>query len=235
MSIATPGPEFDLVDTRSGYDRWAEIYDGEDNPLVKLEELHVERLLGDVRRLEVLDQGCGTGRHALRLAERGADVTALDFSAGMLAKAKQKPFAERVRFLVHDVHEPLPFERASFDRVVCALVLDHVRDLERALRDMLRVARDDGAVVITVMHPALMLRGVSARFTDPASGRETRPASQAHSISDYVRAALAAGARIDAIEEHAVDEELARRSPRAQKYVGWPVLLALRLTRARGA
>jgi malonyl-CoA O-methyltransferase len=233
MTSAPQGSDYDRVETRAGYDRWAEIYDGEDNPLVKLEELHVDRLLGDVRKLDVLDHGCGTGRHALRLAERGARVTAVDFSAGMLAKAKRKPFAERVRFLVHDVHEELPFERASFERVVCALVLDHVRDLEGALRDMLRVLRPGGAVVITVMHPALMLRGVSARFTDPASGRETRPASEAHSISDYVRAALAAGADIDAIEEHAVDEQLARTSPRAQKYVGWPVLLALRLVDAR--
>lgn len=229
MSTHDTPPTFDRVDTRAGYDRWAEIYDGEDNPLVKLEEQHVDRLLGDVRRLELLDYGCGTGRHALRLAQAGARVTALDFSPGMLARARAKPGAERVHFVAHDVHEPLPFDARAFDRLVCALVLDHVRDLEHALREMQRVTRTDGAIVITVMHPALMLRGVSARFTDPSSGRETRPESQSHVLSDYVRAALAIGATIDAIEEHSVDAELGARSPRAQKYVGWPVLFALRL------
>jgi 2-polyprenyl-3-methyl-5-hydroxy-6-metoxy-1,4-benzoquinol methylase len=47
--------------TRDGYDRWAEVYDGEGNPLVELEEPEVDGSLGDVHALEVLDVGCGTG------------------------------------------------------------------------------------------------------------------------------------------------------------------------------
>ena len=48
--------------------------------------------------------GCGTGRHALWCAEQGANVTAVDFSEGMLAAAREKPFAERVNFLQLDLH-----------------------------------------------------------------------------------------------------------------------------------
>jgi malonyl-CoA O-methyltransferase len=81
------------------------------------------------------------------------------------------------------------------------------------------------------MHPAMMLKGVQARFTDPASGRETRPASQPHQLSDYVMAALAAGARIEALSEHAADEALAQRVPRAARYIGWPLLLMIVLAR----
>ena len=54
--------------------------------------------LGDVRGLAVLDLGCGTGRHALWLAEAGATVTAVDFSEGMLSEARRKPGAAAVRF-----------------------------------------------------------------------------------------------------------------------------------------
>jgi len=54
-----------------GYDRWAAIYDGEDNPLVLLEEQHLIPLLGDVRGLDVVDLGCGTGRHAVPLCGGG--------------------------------------------------------------------------------------------------------------------------------------------------------------------
>jgi malonyl-CoA O-methyltransferase len=79
------------------------------------------------------------------------------------------------------------------------------------------------------MHPAMMLRGVQARFTDPASGRETRPASQPNQISDYVMAALHAGLTIDHFSEHSVDPDLAQRVPRAEKYLGWPILLMMRL------
>ena len=57
------------------------------------------------------------------------------------------------------------------------------------------------------------------RFTDPATGRETRPASCPHQLSDYVMAAIDAGLRINHLSEHAVDEALARTSPRAVKYL----------------
>ncbi|MCI0366584.1 MAG: hypothetical protein L0219_22195, partial [Phycisphaerales bacterium] len=59
------------IETAEGYDRWARIYDEEENPLVQLEEPLVDQLMGDVRGLRVADIGCGTGRHAVRLAARG--------------------------------------------------------------------------------------------------------------------------------------------------------------------
>jgi malonyl-CoA O-methyltransferase len=76
----------------------------------------VRAALGDVRGLAALDLRCGTGRHTLRLAESGATVTAVDFSDGMLAEALRKPGAERVRFLVHDLHQPLPCHGRSLHR-----------------------------------------------------------------------------------------------------------------------
>src|SRR5947209_8965264 len=115
--------------TREGYDRWAAHYDADANPLVALEGQYVGELLGDVRGRAVLDVGCGTGRHALRLAAAGAIVHALDFSEAMLQRARAKPGAEAVTFLSHDLARPLPFPDRSFDRVLCALVLDHVPDL----------------------------------------------------------------------------------------------------------
>jgi malonyl-CoA O-methyltransferase len=84
-------------------------YDHEANPLIALEEPVVREALGEVRGLAILDLGCGTGRHSLWLARAGAAVTAVDFSAGMLDEARGKPGAETVRFLAHDLHEPLPF------------------------------------------------------------------------------------------------------------------------------
>src|SRR5438874_12447257 len=107
------------VTTREGYDRWAEVYDGEGNPLVEMEGPWVERLLGDVRGLAVADVGCGTGRHALRLAAAGARVSAVDFSAAMLSRARAKPGADAIDFRVHDLAEPPPFADHAFDRVLC--------------------------------------------------------------------------------------------------------------------
>lgn len=214
---------------RDGYDRWAPVYDHDANPLQALEEPHVRELLGDVRGLTVLDLGCGTGRHTLWLAAHGADVTAVDFSDGMLAEARRKPGADAVRFVVHDLHEPLPFADAAFDRVVSGLVLEHLHDLNGFFREAYRVLRPGGVAVVSGMHPAMMLRGTQARFTDPATGEVVRPGSQPHRLSDFVMAAVRAGFRLDHVGEFAPDAAFAEQYPRAGKYVGWPMLVTLRL------
>jgi ubiquinone/menaquinone biosynthesis C-methylase UbiE len=219
-----------ILSTREGYDRWAEIYDSDGNPLTALEEPEVDRLLGDVAGLDVVDVGCGTGRHALRLAARGANVTAVDFSEGMLAQANAKEGADRIRWLVHDLHDlPLPLESRSFDRVVCALVAEHIHELAGLFAELGRLCREDGRILVTDMHPALMLTGLQARFHDPQTGRDTRPASAGNRISDYVNGAVAAGLRLVAMGEREAGPELAAAFPRAEKYLGWPMLLWLEL------
>jgi len=223
-----------ILPTSEGYDLWAAIYDTDGNPLTALEEPHVDAALGDVSGLRVIDVGCGTGRHAIRLASRGAEVVAMDFSRGMLEKARAKPGAERIRFIQHDLAAPFPVPDGAFDRVVCALVLEHVADLAPVFRELSRVCAPGGRIVISEMHPAMMLLGVSARFHDPTTGREIRPRSVGHPVGEIVMAALGAGLSIESIGEYRVDEELTRRAPRAAKYLGWPLLLMITATqRAR--
>lgn len=202
------------------------------NWLLDLEEPEVDRALGDVKDLEVLDVGAGTGRHAIRLAASGARVTAVDFSDEMLAKARQKPGAERVRWLVHDVARPLPFRENSFDRVLSALVLEHipVEELAAFFRDLGRVVRNDGVIVVTAMHPAMFLKGVSANFRDESG--EVRPRSYVATLSDYVMGALQGGLVSLALAEYSVDEGLAARNERSRKWLGWPALFVMTLKRA---
>jgi ubiquinone/menaquinone biosynthesis C-methylase UbiE len=214
---------------REGYDRWAIVYDHDANPLPALEEPIMRKAFGDVSGLAVLDLGCGTGRHALCLAAAGATVTALDFSEGMLAEARAKAGATGIRFLAHDLHQPLPFPDGMFDLAVSGLVLEHLRDLEAFFREARRVLRGGGRAVVSAMHPAMFLRGCQARFTDPDSGEIVMPGSFPHQMGDFVMAALRAGFRLDAIDEYAPDAAFAARYPRAEKYVGWPMLVVMRM------
>jgi ubiquinone/menaquinone biosynthesis C-methylase UbiE len=223
----------EVVPTRTGYDRWAEVYDDEDNPLVLLEERHIGPLVGEVAGLAVADIGCGTGRHALRWAAAGARVTAVDFSEAMLQRARAKPGAEAVTFVHHDLAQPFPLETSAFDRVCCCLVLDHIADLDGFFRELRRLCRPAGCVIISVMHPAMSLRGVQARFIEPRSGRRVSPAGHAHRMSDYFMAAVRAGLSLTHVSEHAADADLATRSRRAAKYLGWPMLLLLKLLPGR--
>lgn len=220
----------DVLPARDGYDRWAAIYDREDNPLIALEERHLPPLIGDVRGRAIADVGCGTGRHAIRLAAAGATVTAIDFSEAMLHRATSKPGAERVRFVCHDLTHPLPLADGSYDGAISCLVLEHIPNLPAFFGELRRTVRRDGFLAASAMHPAMMLRGISARFTDPQTGRETRPQSYPHQIADFVNAAIDAGWRLNHMGEHFVDQALADASPRAAKYLGWPLLLLLQFT-----
>lgn len=223
----TPQPH-PILPAQAGYDRWADIYDDDLNPLIHLEERYFSSLVGAVSNVDVIDMGCGTGRHATRLANAGARVTAVDFSDGMVHRASEKPGWERVRFLAHDLATPVPLPKHTFDVVISCLVLDHIHDLVGAFAEFKRLCRPGGAVVVTVMHPAMMLKGVQARFIDRSSGQRIQLASATHQISDYVNAALASNLAFTRFSEHSADMDLVRSCPRAEKYVGWPLLMIMK-------
>ena len=97
---------------------------------------------------EVLDAGCGHGRDMAWLEARGARVTGLDVSPGMLEQARP-----RVRgWLVEGDLRELPFGDASFDGVWCNASLLHLpkRDAPAAARELRRVLRDRGRLALTL-------------------------------------------------------------------------------------
>lgn len=221
-----------VADVRMGYDRWSVVYDHDANPLPPLEEPIVHAAIGTVLGLSSLDLGCGTGRHALWLADEGASVIAIDFSEGMLTEARRKPGAERIDFREHDLHQPLPFSDEQFDVIISGLVLEHLEDLPSFFAEAFRVLREGGIAVFSTLHPSMFLRGSQARFTDPATRELILPGSIPHSMSDLVMASLRAGFQIKGMVEVSPDTAFAHRFPRAEKYVGWPMLVIIQLHRA---
>jgi len=221
----------ETVGVQHGYDRWAAVYDKDANPLQALEEPLFQDACGDVAGLMVLDLGCGTGRHTQWLASGGATVTAVDFSEEMLAKARRKAATDAVRFLIHDLHEPLPFKQGEFDLVVSGLVLEHLLDLNEFFVKIHRVLKQPGRVVISAMHPAMFLRDSQAQFTDPQSGEVIRPGSLSHQLSEMIMAGVNAKFHLVAVEEYAPDRAFAAQNPRAEKYVGWPMLIIMCLAK----
>lgn len=109
-------------------------------------------LLGDVAGLDVLDVACGPGLYAERLRACGANVTGFDQSVRMVELARGR--VPDGRFHVHDLADPLDWlPDASFDAALFALALEYVDDRVAALRELRRVLRPGGALVLSRMHP----------------------------------------------------------------------------------
>ena len=109
----------------------------------------------------LLDLGAGGGRHAFEGMRRGARVVALDADEGETKDAAALMAAlleddDRVKTLrgtglavVGDALK-LPFPESSFDRVIAAEVLEHIRDDRNAISELARVLRPGGTMAVSV-------------------------------------------------------------------------------------
>jgi demethylmenaquinone methyltransferase/2-methoxy-6-polyprenyl-1,4-benzoquinol methylase len=100
-----------------------------------------------------LDVCCGTGDIALALAQRGTEVTGLDFSQAMLEIAetrrlKNPQSASANLEFIHGDAQQLPFPDNSFDAVTVGYGLRNLASWETGLREMLRVVRPGGRLVV---------------------------------------------------------------------------------------
>lgn len=111
-------------------------------------------LLGDVSGKLVLDAACGPGLYAGELLRRGARVVGFDQSPRMIEICRELPGAEAGDFRVHDLADPLTWlPSGSVDLALCALAIEYVDDRVAALRELRRVLRPDGALVLSRQHP----------------------------------------------------------------------------------
>jgi 2-polyprenyl-6-hydroxyphenyl methylase/3-demethylubiquinone-9 3-methyltransferase len=143
------------------YERFADEWDSAYNPyeLGKRIALVFDDVLRDVDLdgRDFLDAGCGTGHFSAIAASRGARVTSLDVGDALMAQVARKVDSERV---VASILE-LPFADRSFDVVLCTEVIEHTPDPGRAVRELARMVRPGGTLVLTtpnrVWHPAIEL------------------------------------------------------------------------------
>ena len=140
---------------KNDYDRFARVYsdDAEHNAFNALYERPASlRLMGDVAGLKVLDAGCGSGAHAAALIARGAIVTGIDKSTGMLALARER-LGDAAALVEADLAAPLPFGDGAFDRVLSALTLHYIDDWGAPLSEFRRELVPGGKLVISTHHP----------------------------------------------------------------------------------
>lgn len=113
--------------------------------LRRIQRLALERLRA-VPGQKVLDLGCGPGDGASWLRKRGIDAVGLDYSDGMLEKARKDSFLGG-RLTRGDAGR-LPFKDGAFDKLVCTNSFHHYPDHTAALREMRRVLKPGGLMLL---------------------------------------------------------------------------------------
>lgn len=192
-----PGVLVEEGATGTAYAQWSSSYDDPHNGLFDLDAPFVREVTATLPVGAALDAACGTGRLTAELVGRGHWVVGVDGSAAMLQQARQRvPDAD---FLLGDLHR-LPLPDDAVDLVVNGLALTHVEALAPVLAEFARVLRPGGHLVVSDVHPELVLRGSVVKALGPA-GRPQQAATHRHRVGDLLRAALAAGFAVRRFDE----------------------------------
>jgi SAM-dependent methyltransferase len=174
-------------------------------------------LAGDVRGRRVLDVGCGPGRHARALIDRGALVTGIDVSEEMVKAATERS-GGRGRFLRADF-ETAKFPRASFDLINASLCLMYSRDLAPAFKNFRAWLVRGGRLIFSIYHPVRFFQKVPdfdfsrrQKVWIHLEGCDVTVWNYYHPLGDYFAALLSNGFELLSF----VEPTLSRR------HRGWP-------------
>jgi SAM-dependent methyltransferase len=120
------------------------------------------RLAGCPEGGDLLDVPCGFGRHSVPLARAGYHVVGADRSQALIEEARRRSGGERWPKLVHADYRDLPLPDESFDAALnlfSSLGYNGDEEDTRALREIRRVLRPEGRLVIEIMHRDALVRG----------------------------------------------------------------------------
>jgi len=121
----------------------------------------LDRLLGEVAGLRILDAGCGEGYLSRRYARRGAQVVGVDISESLVEICRERAAEEglTIEYHVEDICSLKGLSDEEFDIVLCNLVLLNVPCLDDALTGFRRALKTDGVLVFSIVHPAFNFYG----------------------------------------------------------------------------
>lgn len=182
------------------YTRWADRYDTDPNATRDLDRAATVEVLGPLTVGMAIEAGCGTGKNTSLLASISQSVLALDFSPGMLARARARVQDHHVQFQQADLLQTWPCGDGLAELVSCNLVLEHIEHMVSIFRESARVLIPGGRFFVSELHPNRQYLGSQARFVDD-QGETTRIQAYVHHVSDFTRAALDADFEIERLDE----------------------------------
>jgi len=187
------------METKQAYNHWAEQYDTNINKTRDLEAIALRTMLQTLSFQHCLEIGCGTAKNTVYLMQH-AQVTAVDFSEEMLAKAREKIIVpDKVQFVQADIHQPWHFAPPVYDLVTFSLVLEHTENLDAIFEKVSAALLPGGHVYIGELHPFKQYSGSKARF-ETEEGTQVVPCFT-HHTSDFTNAAEKYGLQLMGLQE----------------------------------
>jgi malonyl-CoA O-methyltransferase len=175
------------MNIQDAYNEWSTTYDTDINLTRDLDQKITKNTFEDSCFNSILEIGCGTGKNTSFLAQIGSRVHAVDFSPGMIGKAKKKIQATNVRFSTADITKRWPCKDRAYDLIACNLVLEHIKDLSWIFSEAYRAMESKGRFFVCELHPFKQYQAEKATF---CMGKGvTQIPSYVHHITDYVGAA----------------------------------------------
>jgi ubiquinone/menaquinone biosynthesis C-methylase UbiE/cytosine/adenosine deaminase-related metal-dependent hydrolase len=176
------------------FDAWAQVYDEQPNPLLTLEQRFLSQMIPDVRGLDVLDAGCGTGRWLqLLAAQHPASLVGIDTSPQMLQRASSK-LGDASTLRIGSC-AALPVQNSTIDLALASFVLSYVETIEPFARELRRVTRPGATVFITDMHPETVA-SCDWKRSFKANGVEEQLPARHHPLQQVIDAFQACGFEI---------------------------------------
>lgn len=110
-------------------------------------------LLPDVKGLKILDAGCGPGNYAEWLDDKGASVTAVDYSDEMISFTKER-LGNRAKVFKANLNSYLNYLiDEEFDLIICSMVIHYIKDWHVLFSEFSRVLKTGGILVFSTHHP----------------------------------------------------------------------------------
>ncbi|GJM36457.1 MAG: hypothetical protein DHS20C18_54580 [Saprospiraceae bacterium] len=204
------------MSVKKAYNHWSDIYDTNDNKTRDLDRIATRQTLENYPFQTVIELGCGTGKNTEWFVEKAQSVIGLDFSEGMLAKAREKIKSNKVEFRQADLTKAWDIPGNSADLISCNLVLEHIGDLDFIFSQAYDKLKSGGKFFICELHPFKQYAGSKAKFETDEGVKELEV--YMHHVSEFTNGALNAGFQFEGLKEW-FDEGVENGLPRLISFV----------------
>lgn len=232
-------------------DAWHK-YQSQKPDVLRIEMMNeiMEKAIGDLRGKIVLEAGCGDGFFIPNLLKKHPrKVLAVDVSKWLLQYAKDKIRSEIIEFKQMDLTKRLNFRTNSIDVIVSYNVLSELENISTPLKEMTRILKPDGKIIISIVHPLYNL------FVNDPKTREKSTFSRLRKyckiedikvstikgfkdfivcrkpISVYINEILKQGLILEEVKEVPINKKVAKIVKKYKKRIGIPVFILFKCSK----